>query len=92
MRHGLSAFLFPVTLQQQRGGLFRSLNMQAIRIPEEHWGKVWRALVASGPTSCIGPERIYLVSDQQVRMLRRKKLPFELIPPGDGHRAGPKHG
>lgn len=65
--------------------------MQAIRIPDEHWGKVWRALVASGPTSCIGPERIYVVSDQQVRMLRRKKLPFEIVSLPDGRKATRNH-
>jgi hypothetical protein len=66
--------------------------MQAIRIPQEHWGKVWRALVASGPLSCIGPPPIYLVSDRQLRMLRRKKLPFEVVPLPDGRQAGPCHG
>ncbi len=54
--------------------------MQAIRIPSEHWGKVWRILVASGPISRLSQEPIYMVSDKQVRMLRRKKLPFEVIP------------
>jgi hypothetical protein len=66
--------------------------MQAIRIPEEHWGKVWRELVASGPISRVSQEPVYIVSDQQVRMLRRKKLPFELLPLPDGNRAGRKHG
>ena len=66
--------------------------MKAIRIPEEHWGKVWRALVASGPISRISQEPVYLVSDRQVRLLRRKKLPFELVPPADGRRAEPNHG
>ncbi len=66
--------------------------MPAIRIPDAHWGKVWRALVASGPISRISPEPIYLVSEQQVRLLRRKKLPFELVPPPAGRRAGPSHG
>jgi hypothetical protein len=61
--------------------------MQAIRIPEEHWGKVWRTLVASGPISCIGPERIYIISDDQMRLLRRKKLPFEIVPLPDGRQA-----
>ena len=61
--------------------------MQAIRIPEEHWGKVWRALVASGPISRISQEPIYIVSDEQIRLLRRKKLPFEVVPPPDGHNA-----
>lgn len=66
--------------------------MPAIRIPEVQWGKVWRALVASGPISRISQEPVYFVSDQQLRLLRRKKLPFELVPLPDGHRAGPKHG
>ncbi len=65
--------------------------MQAIRIPDAQWGKVWRALVAIGPVSCIGPEPIYLVSDRQVRLLRRKKLPFDVVPPPDGRQAGRNH-
>jgi len=65
--------------------------MQAIRIPEAHWGKVWRALVASGPISCIGPEHVYLVSERQLRLLRRKKLPFEVVPPPDGHKTSANH-
>jgi hypothetical protein len=66
--------------------------MPAIRIPDAHWGQVWRTLVASGPISRISQEPIYLVSEQQVRLLRRKKLPFELVPPADGHQTGPTHG
>jgi hypothetical protein len=65
--------------------------MRAIRIPEEHWGLVWRTLVASGPISCIGPEPVYLVSDRQVRLLRRKKLPFEVVPLPDGRQADRNH-
>jgi hypothetical protein len=67
--------------------------MQAIRIPDEQWGPVWRALVASGPVSCIGPEEpIYLVSDRQLRLLRRKKLPFKIVPLPDGREADRNHG
>ena len=66
--------------------------MPFIRIPEAQWGKVWRALVASGPISRISQELIYSVSDQQIRLLRRKKLPFEVVPPPDGKKTGPKHG
>ncbi len=66
--------------------------MKAIRIPEEHWGKVWRVLVASGPISRISQEPVYIVSDKQVRLLRRKKLPFELVPLPDGHQPGSNHG
>jgi hypothetical protein len=89
----LPTFVFPATLQKDAYRAFSGiLTMPTIRIPEGHWGDVWRALVASGPISRISQEAVYVVSDRQVRMLRRKKLPFELIPPGDGHRAGPKHG
>jgi hypothetical protein len=65
--------------------------MQAIRIPDEHWGKVWRALIASGPLSCVGPPAVYLVSDQQLRLLRRKKLPFEIVPLPNGPKADTNH-
>jgi hypothetical protein len=58
--------------------------MPVIRIPKDHWGKVWRTLVANGGVSRISPELIYIVSDQQVRLLRRKKLPFELLAPPNG--------
>jgi hypothetical protein len=58
--------------------------MPRIRIPEEHWGPVWHALVASGPISRFTQELIYVVSDKQVRMLRRKKLPFELLASANG--------
>jgi len=53
--------------------------MQSIRIPADQWGRVWRALVASGPISRISEEPMYLVSDRQVRLLRRKNLPFERV-------------
>jgi hypothetical protein len=65
--------------------------MPAIRIPEAHWGKVWRALVASGPISRISQEPIYVVSDRQLRLLRRKKLPFELVSSANGQQSGPNH-
>jgi hypothetical protein len=64
----------------------------AIRIPDEHWGKVWRALIASGPISRVSQEPIYIISERQLRMLRRKKLPFEQVDLPDGRQAGPKHG
>lgn len=66
--------------------------MPAIRIPREHWGKVWRALVASGPISRVSRELVYLVSDEQLRLLRRKKLPFEVVPAPDGNGTGKTHG
>jgi hypothetical protein len=58
--------------------------MPIIRIPPEHWGKVWRTLVASGPISRLSQEPVYLVSERQVRLLRRKRLPFESASPPSG--------
>ncbi|HET6575506.1 MAG TPA: hypothetical protein VFG68_18025 [Fimbriiglobus sp.] len=66
--------------------------MVAIRIPREHWGDVWRALVAAGPISRVSEEPVYLVSDHQLRMLRRKKLPFELVGSPNGRAADEQHG
>jgi hypothetical protein len=66
--------------------------MRAIRIPSQQWGKVWRVLVASGPISRISQEPVYLVSERQIRLLRRKKLPFEVVAAADGRRAGRDHG
>jgi hypothetical protein len=66
--------------------------MKFIRLPDNDWRKVWWALVASGPISRVNHERIYSVSDEQVKMLRRKKLPFTVVPPPNGHPQGPRHG
>ena len=63
-----------------------------IRIPEEHWGRVWRALVASGPVSRVSDDPVYMVSDEQLQLLRRKKLPFELIAPPNGQATDRAHG
>ena len=66
--------------------------MPIIRIPLEQWGKVWRTLVASGPISRISTEPDYVVTEKQLRLLRRKKLPFEVIAQANGaakdHRNG----
>jgi hypothetical protein len=66
--------------------------MPTIRISQEHWGKVWRALVASGPISRVSEERVYQVSDKQLRLLRRKKLPFELVLNTNDQGADDQHG
>jgi hypothetical protein len=66
--------------------------MQAIRIPPKQWGKVWRELVASGPISRVAEEPVYLVSERQIQLLRRKKLPFAIVPAQNGNRDGQEHG
>jgi hypothetical protein len=66
--------------------------MHSIRIPEKHWGKVWRTLVASGPISRISMEPIYLIDDKQLRLLKKKKLPFKLVPLPDRRATDKNHG
>lgn len=66
--------------------------MPIIRIPQEHWGKVWRTLVASGPISRISQQPIYIISERQARLLKRKKLPFEVVPDPDGQTVSKNHG
>ncbi len=66
--------------------------MQKIRIPPEQWGEVWRTLVATGPISRVSDEPIYLVTDQQLRLLRRKKLPFELLVTPNGNTRNENNG
>ena len=58
--------------------------MPRIRIVEKDWGRVWKALVASGPISRSSQELIYHVSEQQVKLLQQKKLPFEVVPTVNG--------
>ncbi len=65
--------------------------MPTIRIPKEHWGKVWRTLVASGPIGRFSKELVYQVSEEQVRLLRRKKLPFQLLTEANGRLADEDH-
>src|SRR5437868_316712 len=72
-------------------GFRRSKLMHVIRIPADKWGPVWRALVAAGPVSRVSQEPVYVVSDEQLRMLRKKRLPFELLPPINGRTPGPGH-
>jgi hypothetical protein len=59
--------------------------MPAIRIPVAHWGKVWRFLIATGPIGRTNKdEPIYHITDQQLLLLRKSKMPFELLTPKNG--------
>jgi hypothetical protein len=67
-------------------------DVVTIRIPRDQWGPVWQALVAAGPVSRVSEEPIYLVTQSQVRLLQRKKLPFEIVESSNGRAADRKHG
>ena len=53
--------------------------MPLIRIRDEDWEAVWPALLDVGPFSRVEKDYVYDVSDEQVAMLRRRKLPFEQL-------------
>ena len=58
--------------------------LHTIRIPKEHWEDVWWALLQVGSVSRVSAEPIYVIDDQQLRLLQRKKLPFELLSSPNG--------
>ena len=62
--------------------------MPVIQIPQAAWGKVWRFLVKTGPVSRISQQPVYLVTDRQIRLLKKKKLPFALVSSSNGSHKG----
>ena len=58
---------------------------------QRYLGEVWFALLDVGPISRITHDRVYAVSDKHVRMLRRKKLPFELVETPNGPMPRKRH-
>ncbi len=66
--------------------------MPVIRIPQDHWDAVWWELVSSGPISRLSQEPIYAISEKQLQLLRKKKLPYDLVaPPANGFQANNNH-
>lgn len=65
--------------------------MKRIRIPKEHWERVWWELLQAGPITRVGRDYEYLISDKQFQMLRRRKLPFELVAHPNGQNESGKH-
>jgi hypothetical protein len=63
-----------------------------IRVRPENWGPDWRALVAAGPVSRLSDEPVYSITDRQLRLLRRMKLAFDLLPTLNGVNPKDRHG
>jgi hypothetical protein len=57
--------------------------MKAIKIPDtiddKDWVPVWRILIEMGGLTRISKDRVYLVQDQQLEILKQKKFPFEEV-------------
>jgi hypothetical protein len=73
-------------------GYSRISAVVTIKIPRDQWGPVWRALVAAGPVSRVSEETLYLVTEDQLRLLKRKKLPFEVVDSANGRGVSEAHG
>ena len=65
--------------------------MPVIRIPEKDWGKVWHSLLDVGPISRLSQDLVYLISDRQLKMLKKRKMPFELVPDFNGISEAPRN-
>jgi hypothetical protein len=51
-----------------------------VRIPEKHDAKGFFLLAKSGlPVDCL-PDNIYRVTPEQVKILKRKRIPFKKLP------------
>jgi hypothetical protein len=66
--------------------------MPFVRISEKDWDAVWWELVFSGPISRLTKDLVYAISEKQLRLLQKKKLPFELVPfPNNGSATNNNH-
>ena len=52
--------------------------MPTIRIPKEHWEKVWETLGQVGPIHRISKDYLYVVSEKHLEVLKEKNLPYNL--------------
>ena len=50
--------------------------MRKIKIPDGHWGKVWRTLIQEGPITQVTKDHVYLVSEHHIHVLNEKQLPY----------------
>ena len=50
--------------------------MRKIKIPDEHWGKVWKTLIQEGPITQVTKDQVYIVSEHHIRVLNEKQLPY----------------
>ena len=65
--------------------------MPFIRIPEKSWWEVWRFLISKGPISRVSQDFVYFIGEHQLKLLRRKKLPFEIVDAPNGKPPKKKH-
>jgi hypothetical protein len=54
--------------------------MEYIQIPQEYNARGLYLLMTHSPTKCL-PNNIYVVNKEQMKLLRRKKVPFKKVDP-----------
>jgi hypothetical protein len=56
--------------------------MIAIRIPKEHWGDAWSALIEVAPIRLIAKDPICEVIPAHLELLQSRRIPFEIVQNG----------
>ncbi len=53
--------------------------MIAIRIPKEHWGDAWGALIEIAPIRLIAKDPICEVMPAHLELLQSRRIPIEIV-------------
>jgi hypothetical protein len=56
-----------------------SSPMIAIRIPKEHWGNAWSALIEVAPIRLVAKDPICEVIPAHLEVLQARRIPFEIV-------------
>ena len=66
--------------------------MIAIRIPKQHWGKAWRAMIEIAPVRLVADDPIYEVSPAHLELLNTRGLAYEVVQPRPTRKEERRHG
>ena len=54
--------------------------MHYIQVPEKHNAEAFYDLMLNGPVKCL-PDNVYVVNEQQIKLLKKKGIPYNKIDP-----------
>lgn len=55
--------------------------MITIRIPRQHWGKAWRAMIEVAPIRLVADDPMYEVLPVHLEILEARGFPYEVVLP-----------
>jgi hypothetical protein len=56
----------------------------AIRLPKQHWGKAWKAMVEIAPVRLVADDPIYEVLPVHLEVLSARGFTYEVVGPEGG--------